>query len=224
MAVKQNYDSINQTIQDVCHNVNRNPDDVRVIAVTKYVSNERALEAIEAGITDLGENRSDGFLEKFNAIGNAANWHFIGTLQSRKVKDVIDGVTSIHSLDRQSLAKEIDKRANRTITCFVQVNTSGEASKHGLSPEDVRSFIESLKAYANIEVAGLMTMAPLVDDEAVIRDSFRQLRLLRDDIQQLNLSHAPCHYLSMGMSHDYHIAIEEGATHVRIGSKLVGQD
>ncbi|MDQ0159171.1 YggS family pyridoxal phosphate-dependent enzyme [Alkalibacillus salilacus] len=224
MSVKQNYKTIKQDIVDTCRRVGRDPDEVTTIAVTKYVTIDRANEAINAGITELGENRSDEFLNKYQAIGQAANWHFIGTLQSRKVKDVIDNVTMVHSLDRHSLAKEINKRTNRTIPCFVQVNTSGEDSKHGLEPEEVKLFIEQLSSYSNIKVVGLMTMAPLVEDESMIRKSFRSLKELRDDIQQLNLSFAPCQHLSMGMSHDFQIAIEEGATHIRIGSKLVGQD
>ncbi|NIK10709.1 YggS family pyridoxal phosphate-dependent enzyme [Alkalibacillus almallahensis] len=224
MSVKQNFETIKQDIVDTCQRVDRDPDEVTTIAVTKYVSIERANEAINAGITELGENRSEEFLNKYDAIGQAANWHFIGTLQSRKVKDVIGNVTTIHSLDRISLAKEINKRANQTIPCFVQINTSGEDSKHGLDPSEVITFIEELSQYSNIKVIGLMTMAPLVEDETMIRQSFRSLKELRDDIQQLNLSFAPCQHLSMGMSHDFKIAIEEGATHIRIGSRLVGQE
>src|SRR5690606_13849329 len=132
-------------------------------------------------------------------------------------------VDYIHSLDRLSLAKEINKRANKTINCFVQVNVSGEESKHGLSPEDTIPFIESLQQYSNIRVIGLMTMAPHTKDEMILRSCFKNLRQLQKDIQLLSLNNAPCRELAMGMSNDYEIAIEEGATYIRIGTALVGE-
>ncbi|GGF11637.1 YggS family pyridoxal phosphate enzyme [Halobacillus andaensis] len=222
MTVAENLVKMKQTIEQACRDCERNPDDIKIIAVTKYVSIERTLEALQAGITDLGENRKEEFLKKYESIGDQATWHFIGSLQSRKVKDVIHQVDYIHSLDRKSLAKEIQKRAEQTVPCFVQVNVSGEESKHGLAPEDVENFVESLKAYDKIKIVGLMTMAPHVDHEEELRAVFRKLRALRDIIRDKNQPHAPCESLSMGMSNDYHIAIEEGATHIRVGSSLVG--
>ncbi|GAA0460684.1 YggS family pyridoxal phosphate-dependent enzyme [Alkalibacillus silvisoli] len=224
MVVSERFNTIQTEINQACERAGRDLSDIKVIAVTKYVSVERAKEAVDSGVTELGENRLEGLLEKYEAIGQAANWHFIGTLQSRKVKDVIDYVDMIHSLDRKSLAKEINKRANRPVQCFVQVNTSGEESKHGLKPEAVIPFIESLESYPNVQVIGLMTMAPFVEDEDYIRQCFKKLRELKDQVKSLNFSYAPCDNLSMGMSNDFHIAIEEGATHLRIGSKLVGNE
>ncbi|WP_439647410.1 YggS family pyridoxal phosphate-dependent enzyme [Aquibacillus saliphilus] len=224
MTVLANLEEIRSTIKRACDKVNRNEEDITVIGVTKYVTIKRTEEAIEAGINHLGENRLEGLLEKFTSIEDRANWHFIGSLQSRKVRDLIDKVDYIHSLDRKSLAKEINKRANRTIPCFVQVNVSGEESKHGLNLEDVPDFIDQLKNFSNIKVVGLMTMAPHVENEQLLRNTFKELRLMRDKINKQGLEHAPCSYLSMGMSNDYAIAIEEGATHVRIGSKLVGSN
>lgn len=222
MAVQNNVNEIKQTIKEVCEKTGRNPDEITIIAVTKYVTIERANEAIAAGITDLGENRLEGFQEKHSTIGNKATWHFIGSLQSRKVKELASNIDFLHSLDRMSLAKELNKRLKRPLSCFVQVNTSGEASKHGLSPETALSFIKELAQYSQIKVVGLMTMAPLDAEEELIRGSFRKLRELRDEISQKKWDHAPCNFLSMGMSNDYQIAIEEGATHIRIGSALVG--
>lgn len=222
MTVAARLKDINKQIETACQKVNRRMEDITLIAVTKYATIETAQEAIAAGIRDLGENRLEGFREKYAAIGDKVNWHFIGTLQSRKVKDLINDIDVLHSLDRKSLAKEINKRAEKTIPCFVQVNVSGEETKHGLANNEVRPFIESLSAYEKIKVIGLMTMAPHTDDEQILRQTFRQLRALRDEIQALKLTHAPCEYLSMGMSNDYGIAIEEGATHIRIGSQLVG--
>jgi len=224
LNVASNLHEIQQDIYEACEKVNRNPEEVNLIAVTKYVTMERAKEAVENGVTDLGENRPEGLIEKKAEIGDKATWHFIGSLQSRKVKDIIDDVDYIHSLDRLSLAKEINKRANRVIKCFIQVNTSGEESKHGLEPEEVGKFIEDLHEYPNICVAGLMTMAPYIEDESALRKYFSSLRELRDEMQQKQLEYAPCAYLSMGMSNDYKIAIEEGATHIRIGTKLVGSE
>ncbi|WML39019.1 YggS family pyridoxal phosphate-dependent enzyme [Neobacillus sp. OS1-2] len=224
MKVTDNLKTIRQQINDACHKVHRGTDEVKLIAVTKYVSIERAREALEAGIRNLGENRDEGLLEKWEVLQDKPKWHYIGTLQTRKVKNVIDKVDYIHSLDRLSLAEEINKRANKKIKCLVQVNVSGEESKHGLSEVEAISFIESLHPFENISVVGLMTMAPFTNDEQILRGCFRKLRELRDQVQSLQLDFAPCIELSMGMSNDFTIAIEEGATMVRIGTALVGED
>ncbi|UJL47861.1 YggS family pyridoxal phosphate-dependent enzyme [Virgibacillus sp. NKC19-16] len=222
MDVATNLRIIQNNIRQACEKSNRIPDEITVIGVTKYVTIERTKEAITTGIKNLGENRLEGFLEKYNHIGSEVKWHFIGTLQSRKVKDVIDKVDAIHSLDRLSLAKEIDKRASKKIDCFIQVNVSGEESKHGLQPEGVISFIKDIQKYKHIRVVGLMTMAPHLEDKERLRGIFKRLAAIRDAVKLENLSNAPCEFLSMGMSNDYEIAIEEGATHIRIGSNLVG--
>lgn len=223
-TVKENLEKVQANIDSACKQSGRNKEEITLIAVTKYVTIERTKETISTGIHHLGENRNEGFLEKFEQIKDNAAWHFIGTLQSRKVKDIIHHVDYIHSLDRKSLAKEINKRSTSVMPCFVQVNVSGEESKHGLPILEVESFIQELEAYENIQVVGLMTMAPHVDNPEETRPLFRKLRLLRDKIQQQQIPHAPCEYLSMGMSNDYEIAIEEGATHIRIGTQLVGDE
>ncbi len=222
MTVAENLTQIQENITQACDKAGRDPEDITIIGVTKYVTIEKAVEAVHSGVRHLGENRMEGFLEKQQEIGDQAKWHFIGTLQSRKVKDIINKIDYIHSLDRKSLAKEINKRTDKPVACFVQVNVSGEESKHGLQPEDVESFIEVLQNYPNIRVVGLMTMAPHVEDENILRNVFRTLHKLKSNIQEKGWEHAPCPYLSMGMSNDYQIAIEEGATHIRIGSRLVG--
>jgi PLP dependent protein len=224
MDVSQNLTEIKANIEAACQKNNRNPEDVTIIAVTKYVTIERTKEAINAGLLNLGENRQEGFIEKYNHFGKNVSWHFIGSLQTRKVKDIIDKVDYIHSLDRLSLAKEINKRASTVMDCFVQVNVSGEESKHGIQPENVMQFIEEISEYTNIRIVGLMTMAPHSDDKALLHKVFSELRELRDKVKQRNYRHAPCNYLSMGMSNDYEVAIMEGATHIRIGSKLVGEN
>ncbi|UJW58229.1 YggS family pyridoxal phosphate-dependent enzyme [Bacillus sp. A116_S68] len=226
MSVKQNYEDVQATLQAACKRTGRDPDLIHIIAVTKYVSIERAKEAVDAGVLHLGENRPEEAIEKYDAIGGTATWHFIGNLQSKKVKKIIHAYDYIHSLDRLSLAKEINKRATESakIKCFVQVNVSGESSKSGVTPEETLSFIEKLADYPSIEVVGLMTMAPLTDNKGILRETFKSLRELKDTIAAKNFAHAPCKELSMGMSNDFEIAVEEGATFVRIGSSLVGHD
>lgn len=224
MNVKEKLSQVESNIAAACQNVGRNPEEINIIAVTKYVSVERASEAIDAGVVHLGENRDEGLLQKWEVLGDKPTWHYIGTLQTRKVKNVIDKISYLHSLDRLSLAKEIDKRASGVIKCFVQVNVSGEETKHGLEPDSVLRFIEELKPFQNVRVEGLMTMAPYTDDEAQLRRCFQSLKNLQMKIQGLNLAYAPCSELSMGMSNDYQIAIEEGATMVRIGTALVGEE
>ncbi|MGE6631316.1 YggS family pyridoxal phosphate-dependent enzyme [Bacillus sp. NPDC077027] len=225
MSVRENLSQINEQINEACERAGRNPEDVHVVAVTKYVSIERALEAKDAGVLHFGENRDQGLLEKKAAItGGHITWHFIGSLQTRKVKSVIHTIDYLHSLDRISLAEEIEKRADRPVRCFVQVNTSLEESKHGMMSEEVIPFIKQLADFQQIEIAGLMTMAPYTDDQDLVRKCFRMLKELRTEVKQLNQENAPCQHLSMGMSNDFKIAIEEGATFVRIGSSLVGNE
>ncbi|MFY4773791.1 YggS family pyridoxal phosphate-dependent enzyme [Metabacillus sp. RGM 3146] len=224
MNVAENLEIIKNRINEACKRANRNSKEVTIIAVTKYVSVDKAVEALEAGAFHLGENRDEGLTHKFDCIGNKAVWHFIGSLQSRKVKNVIDKITYIHSLDRLSLASEIDKRSVKPVKCFVQVNVSGEESKHGIEPEKVIPFVKELTGFTNIQVIGLMTMAPNTDDASVIRSCFKRLKSLQKEIKDLNLARIPCSELSMGMSNDYEIAIEEGATFIRIGSSLVGNE
>ena len=221
--VKENLAVIQGQIAEACERSGRKPEDIHIVGVTKYVSVERAAEALEAGIRNLGENRDDGLISKWEVLKDKPLWHFIGTLQSRKVRNIIDKVEFIHSLDRLSLAKEIHKRASKRVKCFIQVNVSGEESKHGLQPENTVEFIQQLEPFGNIEVVGLMTMAPYTDDEEALRTCFRRLRNLKEEVEGMKLRHAPCHELSMGMSNDFQIAIEEGATFIRIGSALVGE-
>lgn len=224
MKVRENLEVIQNQIADACNKAGRNPEEIKIIAVTKYVSPERAQEAIDAGVIHLGENRDEGLLDKIGQLEDRPVWHFIGTLQTRKVKNIIEHVTYIHSLDRLSLAKEINKRSDSKVRCLIQVNASGEESKHGLKPDDVIGFVQELKQFSNIEISGLMTMAPLTEDEQLIRDCFRTMKRLQADIQSRKLEFAPCNELSMGMSNDFQIAVEEGSTMVRIGTALVGNE
>lgn len=217
--------NLNEIQFQVKHALNQSPynQHVEIIAVTKSVSVERTQEAIDAGILQLGENRPEGLMNKVDSVNGNIIWHYIGSLQTRKVKQVLPYIDYLHSLDRISLADEIEKRAQKPLKCFVQVNVSGEQSKHGLNEEEALQFIETLKTYKNIHVIGLMTMAPFTEDTQVIRNVFKKLKQLQLLIKQKNYSHAPCTELSMGMSNDFEVAIEEGATFVRIGTALVGE-
>lgn len=221
-SVKENLVEINSQICNSSEESEFNTA-TQVIVVTKYVTIDRAKEAYEAGLKNFGENRIEGFLEKKKHLPDDAIMHFIGSLQTRKVKDIINEIDYLHALDRLKLAKEIEKRAEHVVKCFVQVNVSGEESKHGMSPDDVIPFIHELKDFKHIEIVGLMTMAPLTEDKIKLRQYFNQLRLLKEKVQSLNLSYAPCTELSMGMSNDFNEAILEGASYVRIGTKLVGE-
>ena len=195
---------------------------VNIIAVTKEVDIARTKEAIEAGLTNLGENRPEGLMNKLQSINSNVSWHYIGSLQTRKVKQVINNIDYLHSLDRLSLAEEIEKRATKAVKCFIQVNVSGEESKHGMTKQQTLEFVKQLEQFSKIIVVGLMTMAPFTEDETVIRQVFKQLKQLQQEMSQLNIPNVPCTELSMGMSNDYEIAVEEGATFVRIGTALVG--
>ncbi|GEQ00687.1 YggS family pyridoxal phosphate-dependent enzyme [Staphylococcus arlettae] len=223
MNVQQNYDKIKTELDTSIKKagISTQPN---VIAVTKYVTIDRANEAYDAGLRHFGENRVEGFLAKQNALPDDAVFHFIGTLQTRKVKEVINQVDYFHALDRLKLAKEIQKRAEHKVKCFVQVNVSEEESKQGITINEINDFIEAIKEYDNIEVVGLMTMAPLTGDVDYIRQLFNTLKEKQSEIQALNLSYAPCTELSMGMSNDYQLAAEAGASFVRIGTKLVGKE
>lgn len=222
--LKNQIQQIEEKIQAACERSGRKRADVQVVAVTKSVSNERTAEVLAEGFNHLGENRPDGFMAKVASIPTGVKWHFIGNLQSRRIRDLIHDISYIHSLSRKSIAKEIQKRADQTIDCFIQVNVSGEESKSGLEPDEVHAFIESIEMYDHVRVIGLMTMAPNIEDAEEIRGYFKRLRTIRDEIQAAQLPNAPCTELSMGMSNDYEIAIEEGATYIRIGTALVGEE
>ncbi|MCP8970232.1 YggS family pyridoxal phosphate-dependent enzyme [Ectobacillus ponti] len=224
MTIQKRLQQVQQQIAEACRRAGRSPEEITIVAVTKTVGMDKTKEVLAAGVKHLGENRSEGLLPKHKEIGTDAIWHFIGSLQTRKVKEVVDKLDYLHSLDRLSLAQEIHKRAEHTVRCFVQVKTSAEESKQGLPPEEAAAFVKELAAYPKIEVIGLMTMAPYTENEDTIRACFRTLRRVQEDVQALQLPHAPCLELSMGMSNDFVIAVEEGATYVRLGTVLVGTE
>lgn len=216
--IQQNLATINQTIHQ-----NQKTEPPTLIAVTKQVDADTMRELFNLGVHHFGENRTHVMLEKLaqlEEIKDEVTWHFIGHLQTRQVRDIINHIDYLHSLDRPSLAKEVNKRARQPVNCFVQVNVSGEASKSGFAPEEVLEFIEFVEKYPNIYVVGLMTMAPYEATEAELHTYFAELRQLQQDIAGRSYPFAPCQWLSMGMSRDYPIAIQEGADFVRIGTAI----
>mgnify|MGYP001390956552 CR=1 FL=1 len=227
MDLEQRIRRVEARIVEACRRAGRNRDDVRIIAVTKYVSLETTKRAIELGLNHIGENRWQDARPKWESLGSLATWHFIGHLQSNKAKDVVGKFEYIHSLDRLSLAEQLDKHAGLRgieVKCFIQVNVSGETSKHGLPPEQLLEFARQLRRFSNIRVVGLMTMAPHEEDAERTRPVFRGLRELRDRLNESSILDEPVVHLSMGMSNDFEVAIEEGATWVRLGSVLVGKE
>ncbi|WP_274363337.1 YggS family pyridoxal phosphate-dependent enzyme [Paenibacillus thermotolerans] len=228
-ALQARIAEVRRRVEDACRRSGRAPDSVNIIAVTKYVSLERTKEAVDSGLIHVGENRWQDAKDKWEAIGAQGQgvWHFIGHLQTNKVKDVVGKFQYFHSLDRLSLAAELQKKAARLdliVPCFVQVNVSGEDTKYGLPPAELQSFLRELNQLPNIEVIGLMTMAPHEEDPELTRPVFRELRRLRDAANAASVYRRAVPHLSMGMSNDFEIAIEEGATWIRLGSVLVGKD
>lgn len=223
--LQQRIQKIEENIQATCDAMGRNRSEITIVAVTKDVSSKRTKAVIDAGFKHLGENRPEGLEHKqLELTDESVAWHYIGNIQSRKVRDVIGNLSYLHSLSRISIAKEIQKRATETLDCFVQVNVSGESSKSGVTSEELEEFITTISEYDKIRIVGLMTMAPNTDDTELIRSVFRKMKVLREHIAKKKLPHAPCTELSMGMSNDYMIAIEEGATFLRIGTALVGAE
>ena len=226
-GVEDNYRHILARIAEACARTGRSPEEVNVIAITKYVSLETTRTALDAGIMHIGESKAQNAVPKWEQLGNRGNWHFIGHLQTNKVGAILGKFTYLHSLDRLSLAKELEKKGKQSgvvTRCMVQVNISGEETKQGLTPEEVLPFLKDIESYQHLEVVGLMTMAPYVEDPEETRWIFRNLREMRNQLQKEQLANAPLQHLSMGMSNDYEVAVEEGATFIRIGTALVGNE
>ncbi|MGB8956597.1 MAG: YggS family pyridoxal phosphate-dependent enzyme [Tumebacillaceae bacterium] len=227
MDYRKRLDEIQDRIAAACARAGRNAQDVTIVAVTKYIGADETEALVRAGQFDLGENRMQVAapkLEHLAAQELAVRWHYIGSLQTNKVKEVAGHFHLIHSLDRSSLATAIQKRAEQigqVVPCLVQVNVSGEESKSGLVPDEVPAFLKTVREMDRIELRGYMTMAPNVDDPEQTRAVFRGLRELRDEMLASGIAPATATELSMGMSGDFEVAVEEGATLVRIGSILV---
>jgi len=227
VALRERLQDVEERLRQACGRSGRLRDDVRIVAVTKYVSARTAEAVVKEGVTDIGENRWPDAKPKWEALEGKAVFHYIGSLQTNKAKDVVGKFDYIHSLDRLPLAEAIQKRAEALdvrVSCFLQANVSGELSKHGLEPEAVRSFLQELRRFDRIRPIGLMTMAPFESEPEDTRPVFRALRQLRDELNASSAWDEPLTELSMGMSNDFDVAVEEGATWIRLGTVLVGKE
>ncbi|EQC78397.1 Hypothetical protein YggS [Streptococcus sp. HSISM1] len=220
MNLVENADLVRQQVETARNKANRQ-DQVNVIAVTKYVDVATTEALVKTGIQHIGENRVDKFLEKYQALKEYdLTWHLIGSLQRRKVKDVINLVDYFHALDSVKLAQEIQKRAEHPIKCFLQVNISGEESKHGFAPDELDDVLAEITQLDKIEIVGLMTMAPFEASQEELQDIFSKTHQLQKQLEKKQLKNMPFSELSMGMSRDFEVAIANGATYVRIGTSF----
>ncbi|WP_299103853.1 YggS family pyridoxal phosphate-dependent enzyme [uncultured Tenacibaculum sp.] len=226
-SIVHNLNTIHKRIAYACKKANRTPDEVRLLLATKTVSIEKIRFAIEQGIHLVGENKVQELKQKTNAILDLQpEVHFIGHLQSNKIKEVIKWASCIQSIDRLSLAEKLHKRLtleNKTIDVYIQVNTSFEESKFGAKPQETIALVQEVAKFNNINIKGLMTIGLLSSESKEIRKCFRLLKQLQNEINSLQVPNVRIDELSMGMSNDLEIAIEEGATIVRVGTAIFGE-
>ncbi len=225
-SIRKNYENIMARVREAAKRSGRDPGEIKVIAVSKTVTADRVKAAFDAGLADFGENRVQELCDKTDILDIGCNWHLIGHLQTNKVKYIADRVSMIHSLDSIELAVEIQKRAQkagRRMDVLVQVNVAGEESKFGIKPEETLNFVKAAAELENIRIKGLMTIAPMAENPENIRWVFANLRKLLIDIRKENIDNIDMDYLSMGMSNDFEVAIEEGSNMVRIGTALFGK-
>src|SRR5450759_83950 len=221
-----NINAIKQKIFAAAQRAGRDPLSIKLMAVTKTVPPERILKAIEVGLTMLGENYVQEAKDKIAAIGDHAQWHMIGHLQTNKAKYAVKLFDCVHSVDRLELAQELDKRAGqikRKLNVLIEVNVSKEESKSGTEKTQALELVRQVAHLPNLAVRGLMTMAPYSDNPENSRPYFKALRDLRDDINRANIAGISMEELSMGMTDDFEVAIEEGATIIRIGRAIFGK-
>ncbi|MDR5657921.1 YggS family pyridoxal phosphate-dependent enzyme [Serpentinicella sp. ANB-PHB4] len=226
VEIRQKIEDVNKTIQDAANKKGHDPSNINLIAVTKTVDMHKIEKAIECGVTDIGENKVQELLEKYDHLKDKVKWHMIGHLQKNKVKYIVDKVDLIHSLDSYELALEINKRAkkiDRKVSCLLQVNVSNETTKFGVKSHEAVDLMYVLDKLTHVKIKGLMTMAPYVKDKEDTRKYFKSLKELSKEISKHKLQNIEMEYLSMGMSNDFDIAIEEGANLVRVGSAIFGK-
>jgi len=223
--IKQNIDVIKKNIEQAAEKTGRKASDILLLAVTKTIDVDRIKHLMDLGIKVFGENKPQELVEKYKIIGNGAQWHLIGHLQTNKVKYIIDKVSLIHSVDSFKLAAEIDKQAkkiNKVMDILIEVNIAQEESKYGVKAEELENLIDEIKVFDNICIKGLMTVAPFVENPQNNRVYFKQMHNLFIDINKKKHDNINMMFLSMGMTNDYKIAIEEGANIVRIGTGIFG--
>ena len=221
MLIAKNLQSVKERIGEAARRAGKDPAEIKLVAATKDVPAGLILEAIKAGLTDIGENRVQEAKQKFDALKDQpVTWHMIGHLQTNKVKAALEIFSVIQSVDSERLADEISQRAQKIVEVFIEVNTSGEESKFGILPEKAVQLAEHISGLKNLKLTGLMTVGPLAGDKTAVRTSFRLLKSLFEQIKGLNLPSVELKYLSMGMSQDFETAIEEGSNLVRIGRAI----
>ena len=223
--LSENLRDVEKKIEDACKRSNRDPKEVTLIAVSKTKPVEMLQEVYDAGGRNFGENKVQEIMDKYDQLPADINWHMIGHLQRNKVKYIVDKVKMIHSVDSLRLAETIDKEAKKkgvTVPILVEVNVAEEDSKFGLSLEEVTALVEDISKLSNVRVCGLTTVAPLVEDPEENREVFRSLKKLSVDIAAKNINNVTMSVLSMGMTNDYEVAVEEGATMVRVGTAIFG--
>jgi len=227
-VLSRNLKEVRTSIESSCARAARDPSTVTLIAVVKNVESPVIAQLAQLGVTDFAENYVQTGQKKISEVKQiepaaVLRWHFIGHLQTNKVKNALSLFSFIHSLDSVRLALEIDKVAKRsgiTVPVFVEVKTSAEESKFGIAAEELPNILKEVASLGNIDVVGLMTMAPYLEDKENARPFFHRLRELKDEANSLRIAGINLRYLSMGMSNDFEVAVEEGATHLRIGTAL----
>jgi PLP dependent protein len=225
-GIKERLVGVRENIDRACERSGRGREQVRILVATKYYAPEQFLALAEAGVDLVGENRAEDLVEKQGLFGDRFEWHFIGHLQRRKAKIVVPRVTLVHSVDSERLIEELAKRASEAGTeILIQVNVAGEESKYGASEEEVEALLEAVAGTERkVRARGFMTLAPLVENPEEVRHVFAKLRAIRDRLRKSWSPHFDLSELSMGMSDDYEVAVEEGATVVRIGRMLLEED
>ncbi len=224
--ILKNLEKVKDRIRSAAEKSGRREEEILLVAATKTVSPEILYAITQKETMVFGENRVQELMQKYDILRERCVWHFIGRLQTNKVKSIIDKVDMVHSLDRIGLAEEIQKKAkasDKVMDVLVQVNISGEDSKTGIEPNELTPFLNKIALFPNIKVKGLMTIAPYTQNPDNIRWVFRELKNISLDISRKTIDNVSMGYLSMGMSHDFEVAIEEGANIVRIGSSIFGE-
>ncbi len=226
MSIKENLEEVKRKIAEAAFSVGKKPEEITLVMATKTVDPERIREAVRDGGRIIAENKIQEALKKYEVLKDeAAEWHFIGHLQTNKVKDVLKFANMIHSVDRMGLVEKLDKRLmseGRSMDVLIQVNTSYEESKYGVAPEEAIALVKDASRYDTLRILGLMTIGLFTDDEVKIRKCFKLLKGTHDSVIEEGINGVEMKYLSMGMSGDYDIAIEEGANMVRVGTAIFG--
>ena len=223
--ITENLEQVRKNIEEACRAVNRDPGEVTLISVSKTKPVSMLQEAYDAGSRDFGENKVQEIMDKYPQLPSDIRWHMIGHLQRNKVKYIVDKVALIHSVDSLRLAETIEKEAEKkdvVVPILIEVNVAQEESKFGLKPEEVLPFIEQIASFPHIQIKGLMTIAPYVENAEENREIFRELKKLSVDIAAKNINNVTMSVLSMGMTGDYMVAVQEGATMVRVGTGIFG--